>query len=127
MALSLSLHYFYPCTFFSPATPTSRGCTHLPLACYRLHCILKSGQGNELQLHCLRYQCSSRQVDCARKNQQLSDLYVLQSLQCNSVLRTKIVLKVRLKAKGYRFLIGFFFAYVLITCKFDLCRFTCIL
>ena len=67
---------FYPCSF-SPATPTPRGCTQLPLARYQLHCILKNGRGNERQLLCLRFLCSSRQVDCARKNRQLSDLDVL--------------------------------------------------
>ena len=53
---------------FSLATPTLR-------SRYRLHCILKNG--NERQLYCLRFLSISRQVDCARKNRQLSDLYVL--------------------------------------------------
>ena len=62
----------YQCSF-SPATPTPRGCTQLPLARYRLYCILRDGRGNERQLHCLRFLRSSRQVDCARKNGQLYD------------------------------------------------------
>ena len=53
---------FYPCSF-SPAMPTARGCTQLPLTRYRLYCILKNGRGNERQLHCLRFLRSSRQVD----------------------------------------------------------------
>ena len=61
---------------FSPAAPTPRGCTQLPLA-YRLHCILKNGKVHERQPHCLRFLRSSRQVDCARKNRELSDLNVL--------------------------------------------------
>ena len=36
----------------------------------------KERKGNERQLHCLRFLRSNRQVDCAGKNQQLSDLYV---------------------------------------------------
>ena len=62
---------------FSPATPTSRGCTQLLLACCRLHYILQSGRGKGRQLNCLRCLRSSRQVDCARKNLQLRDLTVL--------------------------------------------------
>ena len=60
----------------SSATPTHTGCTQLELARYRLHCLLKSGRGNKRQLHCLRFLRSSRQVNCARKNRQLSDLHV---------------------------------------------------
>ena len=67
---------FYPCSF-SPATPTHRGCIQLPLARYPLHCELKNGSDNERQLHCLRFLRPSRQVACALKNRQLSDLYVL--------------------------------------------------
>ena len=52
---------------FSPATPTHRGCTQLPLAGYRLHCILKIPRGIERQLDCLRFLRSSRQVDCVRQ------------------------------------------------------------
>ena len=66
-----------PVHSFSPVTPTPRACTQLPLTRYRLHFILKNGRGNERQFHCLRFLCSSRQVDCERKNRQLSDLYVL--------------------------------------------------
>ena len=46
-------------------------------ACYRMHCILMNRRDIERQLNCLRFLRSSRQVDCARKNRQLSDLYVL--------------------------------------------------
>ena len=57
---------------FSPVTTTQ-----LPQAWYRLHCILKKRRGNERKLHRLLCFCSGRQVDCARTNRQLSDLYVL--------------------------------------------------
>ena len=60
-----------------PASPTPTECTQLLLACYRLHCTLRSGRGNERQLHLFRFLCSSRQADCARKNTQQKDLYVL--------------------------------------------------
>ena len=62
---------------FSPATPTLRGCTQLPLARHQLRCIVQNGKGNDRQLLCLPFLRSSRQVDCASKNLQLSDLYVL--------------------------------------------------
>ena len=62
---------------FSAATPTHRGCTQLPLARYRLHSILKNGRRYEKQFHCLQFSRSRRQVDSARKNRQLSDLYVI--------------------------------------------------
>ena len=76
--VQLSLEaYILPVHSFSPPTPTPRGCTQSPLASYQLHCILKNGRGNESQFHCLRFSRSSCQVDCARKNRQLSGLYVL--------------------------------------------------
>ena len=62
---------------FSPATSTPRGCTQLPLAHWRLHCLLQNGRGKRRQLHCLRFLRSSRQVDCAHKTLQLTDLSVL--------------------------------------------------
>ena len=46
----------YPCSL-SPATPISRGCTQLPLARCRLHCILQNGVDNGRKLHCLRFYC----------------------------------------------------------------------
>ena len=52
---------------FSPTTPKPRGCTQVPLTCYRLHCVLHNRRGNRIQLHCLRSVFSRRQVDCARK------------------------------------------------------------
>ena len=67
---------FYPAQFFASHAHTQR--VHsAALARYRLHCILMNRRGNERQLHCLRFLCPSRQVDCARKNRQQSDLYVL--------------------------------------------------
>ena len=83
---------------FSPATPTHIGCTQLLLAHYRLHCMLKSGRGNERQLHCLRLLRSSRQVDCARISRQLSDLNALiKSLLKTSSMRNVQPLSVSLK------------------------------
>ena len=60
---------FYSCSF-PPATPTPRRwCTQLPLALYRLHCMLKNGRGKERQLHCLRLLRFRRQVDCEHSYQ----------------------------------------------------------
>ena len=73
--LSLEAYILSVQFFSSYAHPT--GCTQLPLARYRLHCILKNGMGNKRQFHCLRFLRSSRQMDCARKSRQLNDLYVL--------------------------------------------------
>ena len=67
---------FYPCSF-SPSMPTPRGRTQLPLARYRLHCILQNEKGIGRQLHCLRLLRSSRQMDRACKNLQLTDRTVL--------------------------------------------------
>ena len=61
----------------SPATPTSRGYTQLPVACCRLHCILQNGRGNGRQLLCFRSLLLGRKVDCARKTRQLKDLTIL--------------------------------------------------
>ena len=63
---------------FSPTTPTPRGCTHLPLVRWRLHCILLNGRRKGRQLHCLRFlTLFSSQVDCARKNRHLTHLTLL--------------------------------------------------
>ena len=66
---------FYTCCFFTSHSHSQS--TQLPLVRYQVHCVLKNAKGNERQLHCLRFLRSSRQVECARKNRQLSDLYVL--------------------------------------------------
>ena len=69
---------FYPCTVFR--LPHPRGCTQLPLARCRLHCILQNGRGNGRKPSCLRFVLSSRSsrlVDCARKIRQLWDLIKL--------------------------------------------------
>ena len=69
----------------------------MSLARYRLHCILKYGRGNERQLHCLRFLRPSRQVDCARKTRQLSDLYVLtKSLVQQQLLSPEITTHVKI-------------------------------
>ena len=72
-ALSLSMHFTRAQFFVSQAH--TRGCTQLPLDRDRLHCILREAQRETT--HCLRFLRSSRQVDCARKIRQLSDLCVL--------------------------------------------------
>ena len=51
---------------FSPATPTFRGCTQLPLANCRVRCTPHDGRGKGRQLHCLLFLLCIRQVDCAR-------------------------------------------------------------
>ena len=78
---------------FSPATPTPRGCTQQPKARYRKHCMLKNGRGNERQLRCLQFIRPSRQADCARKNRQLDDLYVLITSLLQGQLNSRAVLQ----------------------------------
>ena len=69
---------FYSCTVFRQPRPRLEGAfSYCSQARYQLHYILQNGWRNERQLHCLRFLRSSRQVDCALKNGQLSDLYVL--------------------------------------------------
>ena len=47
--------YILPVQSFSPATHSPTGCTRLPLARYRLRCILNSGRGNKRQFHILQF------------------------------------------------------------------------
>ena len=62
---------FHPCTVFRQPRPLPDA-SPLSTALYT-----KEREGNERQLNCLRFLRSSRQVDCARKNRQLSDLYLV--------------------------------------------------
>ena len=62
---------------FSPATPTSRGYTQLPLRRWWLHIILHNRRGSRRQHNCLRFVLPIVHVDCARKNRHLWDLTVL--------------------------------------------------
>ena len=70
--LSSSLH-FTRTQFFDSHAHSQR----VHAAATSPHCILKNGRGNEIQLYCLRFLRSIRQVDCACKNRQLSGLCLL--------------------------------------------------